>query len=159
MPTRSSASDDDKIRDELGDVLFQVVFLSLLLEERGAGSLTAVIEEITAKLIRRHPHVFAESEARELLEGADTEAPAACSPTGTGSSSRSRAAEPATALPTSRRTCPGCSMPERSCAAAIPAAARPPIGRAATRIRREWGRCCSKRSLSRAPSESIPSSP
>ncbi len=65
--------DDDKIRDELGDVLFQVVFLSLLLEERDAGSLPAVIEEITAKLIRRHPHVFAESEARELLEGADTE--------------------------------------------------------------------------------------
>ncbi len=65
-------ADDDRIRDELGDVLFQVVFLSLLLEERGVGSLTAVIEEITAKLVRRHPHVFAESEARELLDGADT---------------------------------------------------------------------------------------
>jgi len=66
-------ADDDAIRDELGDVLFQVVFLSLLLEERSAGSLTAVIEEVTAKLIRRHPHVFAESEARALLAGADTE--------------------------------------------------------------------------------------
>lgn len=66
-------SDDDRIRDELGDVLFQVVFLALLLEERAAGSLVAVIEEITAKLIRRHPHVFPESEARELLDGAETE--------------------------------------------------------------------------------------
>jgi uncharacterized protein YabN with tetrapyrrole methylase and pyrophosphatase domain len=39
-------------------VLFQVCFLALLLEERGAGSLAAVAEAITAKLIRRHPHVF-----------------------------------------------------------------------------------------------------
>ncbi len=53
--------DDAKLRDELGDVLFQVVFLALLLEERGAGSLAQVAEELTAKLIRRHPHVFGES--------------------------------------------------------------------------------------------------
>ncbi len=39
-------------------MLFQVVFLSLLLEERGAGSLSEVAEQLTAKLIRRHPHVF-----------------------------------------------------------------------------------------------------
>jgi XTP/dITP diphosphohydrolase/tetrapyrrole methylase family protein/MazG family protein/ATP diphosphatase len=63
--------DDAKLLDELGDVLFQVHFLALLLEERGAGGLTEVAEGMTAKLIRRHPHVFAESEARELLEGAD----------------------------------------------------------------------------------------
>jgi uncharacterized protein YabN with tetrapyrrole methylase and pyrophosphatase domain len=44
--------------DELGDVLFQVVFLSLLLEERGRGDLGAVADACTAKLIRRHPHVF-----------------------------------------------------------------------------------------------------
>jgi XTP/dITP diphosphohydrolase/tetrapyrrole methylase family protein/MazG family protein/ATP diphosphatase len=65
--------DDAKLRDELGDVLFQVVFLSLLLEERGAGSLGAVADAITEKLIRRHPHVFEESEARELLAGSDSE--------------------------------------------------------------------------------------
>ena len=46
-PTRPQRGDDEKLRDELGDVLFQVVFLSLLLEERGAGSLAAVAEEIT----------------------------------------------------------------------------------------------------------------
>ena len=65
--------DDALLLDELGDVLFQVVFLSLLLEEREAGSLTEVADAISEKLIRRHPHVFEESEARELLAGADTE--------------------------------------------------------------------------------------
>jgi hypothetical protein len=47
--------------DELGDVLFQVVFLALLLEERGEGDLAAVAESCTAKLIRRHPHVFGDT--------------------------------------------------------------------------------------------------
>jgi XTP/dITP diphosphohydrolase/tetrapyrrole methylase family protein/MazG family protein/ATP diphosphatase len=55
--------DDGKLLDELGDVLFQVYFLALLLEERGAGSLQAVAEHCTEKLIRRHPHVFGEAEA------------------------------------------------------------------------------------------------
>jgi nucleoside triphosphate diphosphatase len=55
--------DDVKLRDELGDVLFQVHFLSLLLEERGAGDLGQVADHVTEKLIRRHPHVFGETEA------------------------------------------------------------------------------------------------
>jgi MazG family protein len=55
--------DDAKLLDELGDVLFQVHFLALLLEERGAGSLAEVAEHATEKLIRRHPHVFGEVEA------------------------------------------------------------------------------------------------
>jgi len=50
--------DDAKLLDELGDVLFQVYFLALLLEERGAGDLAAVAEHCRRKLIRRHPHVF-----------------------------------------------------------------------------------------------------
>ncbi|MGI8428380.1 MAG: nucleoside triphosphate pyrophosphohydrolase [Solirubrobacteraceae bacterium] len=50
--------DDAKLLDELGDVLFQVHFLSLLLEERGAGSLAQVADHCAQKLIRRHPHVF-----------------------------------------------------------------------------------------------------
>ncbi len=58
----AAAGDDEKLLDELGDVLFQVHFLALLLEERGAGDLRAVAENTTAKLIRRHPHVFAEVE-------------------------------------------------------------------------------------------------
>src|SRR3982074_1525299 len=54
--------DDAKLLDELGDVLFQVHFLALLLEERGAGDLAAVAEHCTEKLIRRHPHVFGDTE-------------------------------------------------------------------------------------------------
>ena len=53
----------EKLLDELGDVLFQVYFLALLLEERGAGSLAEVAEHCRAKLIRRHPHVFGDREA------------------------------------------------------------------------------------------------
>jgi uncharacterized protein YabN with tetrapyrrole methylase and pyrophosphatase domain len=53
---------DDKLVDELGDVLFQVYFLSLLLEERNAGDLSAVADQMVEKLIRRHPHVFGDVE-------------------------------------------------------------------------------------------------
>jgi nucleoside triphosphate diphosphatase len=55
--------DDAKLLDELGDVLFQVMFLSLLMEERGAGDLGQVADACREKLIRRHPHVFGEVEA------------------------------------------------------------------------------------------------
>ncbi len=63
--------DDERIRDELGDVLFQVHFLALLLEERGAGDLAAVADGCREKLIRRHPHVFGEQsgESAQLIAG------------------------------------------------------------------------------------------
>jgi len=54
--------DDAKLLDELGDVLFQVHFLALLLEERGAGDRAAVADHCVEKLIRRHPHVFGDVE-------------------------------------------------------------------------------------------------
>jgi MazG family protein len=57
------AGDDGKLLDELGDLLFQVYFLSLLLSEKGDGDLAAVARGIHAKLVRRHPHVFGEVEA------------------------------------------------------------------------------------------------
>jgi XTP/dITP diphosphohydrolase/tetrapyrrole methylase family protein/MazG family protein/ATP diphosphatase len=60
--------DDAKMLDELGDVLFQVHFLSLLLEERGAGSLADVAEHVRQKLIRRHPHIFGEAEVANAGE-------------------------------------------------------------------------------------------
>ena len=63
----AASGDDDKLLDELGDVLFQVHFLSLLLEERGRGDLAAVADNTRRKLIRRHPHVFGEVE----VEGTD----------------------------------------------------------------------------------------
>jgi uncharacterized protein YabN with tetrapyrrole methylase and pyrophosphatase domain len=59
----ANSGDDEKLLDELGDVLFQVHFLSLLLEERGAGDLGAVAEHCRQKLIRRHPHVFGNAQA------------------------------------------------------------------------------------------------
>jgi MazG family protein len=60
--------DDAKLLDELGDVLFQVHFLSLLLEERGAGSLADVAEHVRQKLIRRHPHVFGDVEVEHAAD-------------------------------------------------------------------------------------------
>jgi len=57
------AADDAKLLDELGDLLFQVYFLSLLLQERGAGDLADVARGVHAKLVRRHPHVFCDVEA------------------------------------------------------------------------------------------------
>ena len=64
----AAAGDDEKLLDELGDVLFQVYFLALLLEERGTGSLSEVAESMIQKLIRRHPHVFGETEAETAGE-------------------------------------------------------------------------------------------
>jgi MazG family protein len=60
--------DDARLLDELGDVLFQVHFLALLLEERGVGDLGQVAEHVTEKLIRRHPHVFGEAQAETAGE-------------------------------------------------------------------------------------------
>src|SRR6266700_6146729 len=55
--------DDAKLLDDLGDLLFQVYFLSLLLAERGEGDLEQVARGVHAKLVARHPHVFGEVEA------------------------------------------------------------------------------------------------
>ncbi len=60
--------DDGKLLDELGDVLFQVHFLSLLMEERGAGSMADVAEHVRQKLINRHPHVFGAVEVQSAGE-------------------------------------------------------------------------------------------
>ncbi len=61
----ANSGDDAKLLDELGDVLFQVYFLSLLLEERGQGDLAAVADHCRRKLIHRHPHVFGDAEAED----------------------------------------------------------------------------------------------
>jgi MazG family protein len=50
--------DDAKLLDELGDLLFQVYFLSLLLAEDGNGDLERAARLVHEKLVRRHPHVF-----------------------------------------------------------------------------------------------------
>lgn len=55
--------DDDALRDELGDLLFLIVFVSRMAEEGERFDLSSVIEGIDAKLRRRHPHVFGDAEA------------------------------------------------------------------------------------------------
>src|SRR5512145_2670830 len=50
--------DLDELRDELGDLLLQVVFHARMAEEQGAFQFGDVVHAITDKLLRRHPHVF-----------------------------------------------------------------------------------------------------
>ena len=59
----AGAGDSAKLLDELGDLLFQVYFLAIFLEEDGQGDLEAVARNVHAKLVRRHPHVFGETVA------------------------------------------------------------------------------------------------
>src|ERR1043166_5662661 len=49
------------LREELGDLLLQVAFHARMAEEQGAFDFGAVVETITAKLLRRHPHVFGDA--------------------------------------------------------------------------------------------------
>ncbi|HEX5846607.1 MAG TPA: nucleoside triphosphate pyrophosphohydrolase [Rhodoplanes sp.] len=59
------------LKDELGDLLLQVVFHARMAEEQGAFDFGAVVETITRKLVRRHPHVFGEAQglSPEAVEG------------------------------------------------------------------------------------------
>jgi len=58
----------EDLREELGDLLLQVVFHARMAEEAGLFDFGAVVEAITAKLIRRHPHVFGEASALDAAE-------------------------------------------------------------------------------------------
>ncbi len=58
-----AAGDRHAEHGELGDLLLQVVLLSLMLDEEGAGDLASVAHDIEVKLIRRHPHIFADAVA------------------------------------------------------------------------------------------------
>lgn len=60
--------DLNDLRDELGDLLFQVVFHSRMAEEQGSFTLDDVVEAVCDKMIRRHPHVFGEAEIRSSAE-------------------------------------------------------------------------------------------
>jgi ATP diphosphatase len=59
------------LRDELGDLLLQVVFHARMAQEQGAFAFGDVVQAITEKLIRRHPHVFADAQGRtaEAVKG------------------------------------------------------------------------------------------
>ena len=56
----------DKIREELGDVLLHIVMISEMYRESESFSLTEVIDDIRAKMIHRHPHVFGEEKAETI---------------------------------------------------------------------------------------------
>ncbi|OTG68593.1 nucleoside triphosphate pyrophosphohydrolase [Acinetobacter sp. ANC 4470] len=56
----------DDIRDELGDLLLQVVFQAQMYSEQGAFNFNDVVQAITEKLIRRHPHVFQAEQFSQL---------------------------------------------------------------------------------------------
>src|SRR5580692_6965052 len=61
--------DYKSLPDELGDLLFQVVFHARMAEEQGLFDFGDVVAAVTAKMIRRHPHVFGEAEAPEDAQG------------------------------------------------------------------------------------------
>ncbi len=54
-----------ELRDELGDLLFQVVFHARLAEEQGLFGFADVVQAIVEKMVRRHPHVFADEEVAD----------------------------------------------------------------------------------------------
>ncbi|MCE6003953.1 MULTISPECIES: nucleoside triphosphate pyrophosphohydrolase [Acinetobacter] len=56
----------DEIRNELGDLLLQVVFQSQMFSEKGAFDFNDVVDAISEKLIRRHPHVFQADQFKDL---------------------------------------------------------------------------------------------
>jgi nucleoside triphosphate diphosphatase len=64
----------ERLRDELGDLLFQVVFHARMAEERGWFDFADVAGSIHAKLVRRHPHVFAGAAVEEQHLGREWEA-------------------------------------------------------------------------------------
>ena len=59
---------DGKFAEEMGDLLLQIVFHSQMAEERGGFTISDVIREIHDKMIRRHPHVFGETRAKDSAE-------------------------------------------------------------------------------------------
>jgi tetrapyrrole methylase family protein/MazG family protein len=54
-------SEDEKLKEELGDVLLQVIFHCQIASERGAFNISDVVTFLSEKLVRRHPHVFSDS--------------------------------------------------------------------------------------------------
>jgi tetrapyrrole methylase family protein/MazG family protein len=62
------SGDDAKFAEEMGDLLLQIVFHSQIAREEGRFSVAEVIREIHDKMIRRHPHVFGKTRAKDSAE-------------------------------------------------------------------------------------------
>ena len=58
----------DDLREELGDLLFQITFFARVAKERGEFNIDDVIEQVHEKMVRRHPHVFGETKAGDSAE-------------------------------------------------------------------------------------------
>jgi len=58
----------DSLREELGDLLFQITFFAQVAQERGEFNIEDVITTVHEKMVRRHPHVFADAEAGDSAE-------------------------------------------------------------------------------------------
>lgn len=56
------SKDDEELKEELGDVLLQVVFHAQIAKERGAFAISDVVKTLNDKLVRRHPHVFEDAD-------------------------------------------------------------------------------------------------
>jgi MazG family protein len=56
------------LREELGDLLFQITFFARVASERGEFNIDDVIEEVHEKMVRRHPHVFADGKTGDSAE-------------------------------------------------------------------------------------------
>ena len=61
-------ADDAGMREELGDLLMQIVLNAVIAEERGAFDLADVTRDVTEKMIRRHPHVFSDRKAENVSD-------------------------------------------------------------------------------------------
>jgi MazG family protein len=59
------SGDDEHFASELGDLLLQVIFHAIVAEERGAFTISDVIEAVYTKMVRRHPHVFGDASAKD----------------------------------------------------------------------------------------------
>jgi ATP diphosphatase len=64
--------DHDHVAEELGDVLFQVVFYAQMGRERGLFSFDRIVDTLVEKLVRRHPHVFADGQIEGRVQQAST---------------------------------------------------------------------------------------
>jgi len=69
----SKTGKSDSLKEELGDLLLQVLMHSLIAEEEGLFTLEDVIHTIDEKMIRRHPHVFRETDGKSAAESAETD--------------------------------------------------------------------------------------
>jgi len=58
----------DALKEELGDVLFQILFLAKISEDNGEFSISDIVDTISEKMIRRHPHVFGDTKVRDVEE-------------------------------------------------------------------------------------------